>query len=172
MINRKAEKVRFTIIDTLICPVAIATSKDGISYIELNCRDIKKFERGIAKLFGEPVVFKPTDPILKRAALQLNEYFKGRRHSFNLPLDLRLEGFTRRVLEEVARIPYGKTATYGEVARRVGSPRSARAVGGAVGANPIPIIIPCHRVVAAGGKLGGFGCGIALKKKLFDLEKI
>ena len=139
--------------------------------IGLNCRNAKKFECEITKVFSEPAVFDPTDPILKRAALQLNEYFNGKRRSFDLPLDLRLKGFTRRVLEEVSRIPYGETATYGEVARRVGSPRAARAVGGAVGANPIPIIIPCHRVIAAGGKLGGFGGGVALKKKLLIHEK-
>jgi O-6-methylguanine DNA methyltransferase len=165
-------KLFFTVLKTRLCPIGVAASDRGIVYIELNCPDAKKFGRLLSERFDEEVVFKPTIPILKRAARQLTEYSMGKRRSFDLPLDLRSKGFTRRVQVGVARIPYGKTAAYGEVARRVGSPRAARAVGGAVGANPTPIIIPCHRVVAAGGKLGGFGGGLPLKRKLLNLEKI
>jgi len=164
-------KLFFTVVKTRICPIGVAASERGIVYIELNCPGAKNFGRMLAGRFDEDVVFKPAVPILRQAARQLTKYFTGKRRSFDLPLDLRSKGFTRRVQKEVARIPYGKTATYGEVAHRVKSPRAARAVGGAVGANPIPIIIPCHRVIAAGGKLGGFGGGLTLKRKLLELEK-
>ena len=170
-IPTEKKKLFFTVVKTCICPIGVAASEQGIVYIELNCPGASKFARMLAGRFDEDVVFKPVVPILREAARQLTEYSSGKRRSFDLPLDLRSKGFTRRVQVEVARIPYGKTATYGEVAHRVKSPRAARAVGGAVGANPIPIIIPCHRVVAVGGKLGGFGGGLGLKKKLLELEK-
>ena len=97
-------------------------------------------------------------------------YFRGEPVSFELP-DLRdLSSFQRKVLETVWRIPYGTTFTYGEVAQVVGIPGGARAVGMAVGRNPFPIVIPCHRVVASGGKLGGYGAGIAWKKALLGME--
>ena len=102
---------------------------------------------------------------------QLDAYFDGRRHEFDLPLDWTLVGaFGRRVLGRTARIPYGRVATYGEVARDIGSPRAARATGNALGGNPIPIVVPCHRVVRGTGALGGYGGGPARKEQLLTLE--
>jgi methylated-DNA-[protein]-cysteine S-methyltransferase len=102
---------------------------------------------------------------------QLDEYFSGRRHEFELPLDWALvTGFMRRVLDRTARIPYGAVATYGEVARDIGSPRASRATGNALGANPIPIVVPCHRVVRAGGVIGNYGGGPERKVQLLELE--
>ena len=103
---------------------------------------------------------------------QLEEYFAGRRDTFDLPVVLDLPRFTSRVLRAVGRIPYGQSRSYGEIARAVGHPRAARAVGQAVGANPLPLLIPCHRVLAARGGLGGFGGGLAWKRFLLELEGI
>jgi len=102
---------------------------------------------------------------------QLEEYFERRRRSFELPIDWTLVGdFGRRVLDRTARIPYGEVATYGSVARDIGSPRAARATGNALGANPVPIVVPCHRVVPAGGKIGNYGGGPERKVQLLALE--
>jgi methylated-DNA-[protein]-cysteine S-methyltransferase len=105
------------------------------------------------------------------AAAQIAEYFAGGRRDFDLPLDLREPPFTRAVLEALRRIPYGETRSYGDIARAVRRPRGARAVGQACGRNPVPIVIPCHRVLAAGGALGGFGGGVAMKTYLLALER-
>ncbi len=109
-------------------------------------------------------------PLLACAAKQLCEFFAGARRDFDLPLNPVGTAFQRRVWTEMARIPFGATASYGALAREVGS--VARAVGGACGANPIPIVIPCHRVVGAGGALGGFsgGAGVETKIALLELE--
>ncbi|HVL80267.1 MAG TPA: methylated-DNA--[protein]-cysteine S-methyltransferase [Actinomycetota bacterium] len=102
---------------------------------------------------------------------QLGEYFAGERTSFDLPLDLSLAtGFTRRVLAETARIPYGEVRTYGQVAEAIGAPRAARAVGGALNRNPVGIVVPCHRVVGSSGSLVGFGGGLHRKERLLELE--
>jgi methylated-DNA-[protein]-cysteine S-methyltransferase len=108
-------------------------------------------------------------PSIPGVLSQLDEYLAGQRQSFTLPLDLSLASpFGRRVLGELARVPFGELTTYGGLAARVGS--YPRAVGGAVGRNPIPIVIPCHRVVAAGGAIGGFGGGLERKYFLLGLE--
>ena len=102
---------------------------------------------------------------------QLDEYFERRRHEFDLDVDLRLTAdFSRRVLEELARVPYGETTTYGALATRAARPRAARAVGTVMNRNPIPIVLPCHRVVGASGALTGYGGGLERKEKLLRLE--
>ena len=109
---------------------------------------------------------------LDRLRRQLDEYFEGRRRTFACALDWRLApaGFGRKVLEQTARIPYGAVSTYGEVARRAGSPRAARAAGNALHDNPIPIVVPCHRVVPAGGGIGQYGGSEWRKEYLLRLE--
>jgi methylated-DNA-[protein]-cysteine S-methyltransferase len=101
---------------------------------------------------------------------QLKSYFAGDRKSFDLPLVLEGTGFQNRVWTALQNIPYGETVSYKQLAERVGSPKAVRAVGAANGANPIPIIIPCHRVIGNDGSLTGFGGGLPLKKKLLELE--
>jgi methylated-DNA-[protein]-cysteine S-methyltransferase len=102
---------------------------------------------------------------------QLDDYFEGRRHEFDVDIDWGLVGdFGRRVLGQTARIPYGSVATYGDIAREIGSPRAARATGNALGSNPMPIVVPCHRVVASGGKMGGYTGGVERKQLLLRLE--
>jgi methylated-DNA-[protein]-cysteine S-methyltransferase len=109
--------------------------------------------------------------VLTRAAEQLGEYFAGTRSEFALPLEIRGgTGFERAVWARIAAIPYGETATYGQLAAEVGQPDAARAVGIACNHNPLPIVVPCHRVVGAGGKLVGFGGGLPRKRYLLELE--
>jgi O-6-methylguanine DNA methyltransferase len=112
-----------------------------------------------------------TAPLLDRAARQLDEYFAGERRAFDLPLDHPGSAFQERVWAELLRIPYGETIAYRDLAARVGSPLAPRAVGRANGSNRLAIIIPCHRVVAAGGGLGGYGGGLPAKRHLLDLER-
>ena len=108
---------------------------------------------------------------LDPARRQLDDYFEGKLKRFELPVDWRLaRGFADKVLHQVARIPYGRTLSYGEVAARAGNPRAFRAAGTACGANPVPLIVPCHRVVQSGGKPGNYGGGPEMKKALLELE--
>ena len=104
------------------------------------------------------------------AIRQLREYFVGLRTGFDLPLAPEGTSFQRAVWRQLQDIPYGATISYGELARRVGNPKASRAVGAANGANPIPIVIPCHRVIGANGKLTGFGGGLPIKQALLSLE--
>ncbi|MBT8079917.1 MAG: methylated-DNA--[protein]-cysteine S-methyltransferase [Gammaproteobacteria bacterium] len=104
------------------------------------------------------------------ARRQLGEYFAGKRQAFDLKLNPNGTEFQLRVLEELQRIPYGSTTTYGDIATRIGRPKAVRAVGAANGRNPIPIIIPCHRVIGSTGKMTGFGGGIPTKEALLRLE--
>lgn len=110
--------------------------------------------------------------LLRRAASELQEYFGGRRQTFDLPLNPYGTVFQRKVWRELCRIPFGQVAAYGEIAARIGQPKAVRAVGQANHRNPIPVIIPCHRVVAAGNKIGGYGGGIELKIRLLNLEGV
>lgn len=102
---------------------------------------------------------------------QLDAYFSGNLETFDIELAPRGTRFQQRVWEELLRIPYGETISYGELARRIGNPNASRAVGLANGSNPIPIIIPCHRVIGSNGKLTGYGGGLPIKEKLLALEK-
>ena len=111
------------------------------------------------------------DPVIVEAARQLRAYFAGERHAFALPLRPAGTEFEVEVWEELRRIPYGETLSYGELAGRVGNPGAARAVGRANACNPIPIIVPCHRVIGADGSLTGFGGGLDTKRRLLDLER-
>jgi methylated-DNA-[protein]-cysteine S-methyltransferase len=104
---------------------------------------------------------------------ELDDYFEGKRTSFDIPVDWRLhDGFSRRVLRATARIPFGKVLTYAEVAAKAGSPRAYRAAGNALGSNRMPIVVPCHRVVASGGKIGGYTGGLERKEYLLELEGV
>ncbi|MEA2557132.1 MAG: methylated-DNA-[protein]-cysteine S-methyltransferase [Actinomycetota bacterium] len=104
---------------------------------------------------------------------ELDEYFDGDRTQFGVKVDRRLvHGIARDVLTAARRIPFGQTSTYGQLAQKIGNPRAARAVGNALGSNPIPIVIPCHRVLRAGGTLGGYAGGIARKERLLELEGV
>ncbi len=110
---------------------------------------------------------------LDDARRELDEYFEGRRVEFDLPLDWSLtRGFAGEVLRQTARIAYGKTSSYGEIADRAGSPRAVRAAGNALGSNPMPVVVPCHRVLRTGGALGGYTGGVERKEFLLRLEGV
>lgn len=110
--------------------------------------------------------------LLKQTAQQLQEYFAGQRREFTIPTCGKGTDFQQKVWKALCDIPYGETRTYGQIAAAIGNPKASRAVGGACNKNPIIIVVPCHRVIGANGKLVGFGCGIELKKKLLEREKL
>ena len=112
----------------------------------------------------------PAWPVLRACAAQLAEYFAGERGRFDLPLAPRGTPFQRRVWQEIAKVPYGLTITYSELAKRAGAPGSARAAGAATGRNPLALVVPCHRIVATGGSLTGYAGGLARKARLLGLE--
>jgi methylated-DNA-[protein]-cysteine S-methyltransferase len=111
-----------------------------------------------------------THPVAAEAVRQLQAYFSGKLRRFDLPLDMQGTEFQLRVWRELAGIPFGETRSYSQIAIAIGSPRAIRAVGAANGANPIPIVVPCHRVIGATGTLVGYGGGLPLKKRLLELE--
>jgi methylated-DNA-[protein]-cysteine S-methyltransferase len=121
--------------------------------------------------FGEPRAAQGDAAAVAAAAIQLEQYFAGERTDFDLDLELGGTPFERRVWEEVRAIPYGQTATYAEIARRIGRPGACRAVGRANGRNPVAVIVPCHRVVGSDGSLTGYAGGIEMKRALLDLEQ-
>jgi methylated-DNA-[protein]-cysteine S-methyltransferase len=110
------------------------------------------------------------DRVLMETERQLNEYFAGERREFSLRLDMRGTSFQKDVWEALLGIPYGETRSYGQIAKQIGRPSASRAVGAANGANPIPIVVPCHRVIGSTGKLTGFGGGLDVKEKLLGIE--
>jgi methylated-DNA-[protein]-cysteine S-methyltransferase len=119
---------------------------------------------------GRPDCRAGTHPIASEAVRQLRAYFAGELRRFDLLLDMQGTPFQLRVWRELERIPYGETRSYTQIATAIGAPHAVRAVGAANGANPIPIVVPCHRVIGASGKLVGYGGGLPLKKRLLALE--
>ena len=119
---------------------------------------------------GEGIKLQPDDPYMFNIFKQLKEYFNWERKEFDVPLDLRGTDFQKGVWKELRKIPYGKTISYKELAIKMGGETKNRAVGQANALNPAPIIVPCHRVINADGKLGGYSCGIDVKEKLLELE--
>jgi methylated-DNA-[protein]-cysteine S-methyltransferase len=119
---------------------------------------------------GPPAVEQRTE-VLVGAAAQLSEYFAGKRRLFDLPIGPQGSGFQVRVWRQLMRIPYGETCSYGDIARSIGRPTASRAVGAANGANPSPIIVPCHRVIGANGSLTGYGGGLPVKRWLLEHER-
>jgi methylated-DNA-[protein]-cysteine S-methyltransferase len=160
--------VSYDIADTPVGPLFVAVSELGLCRISYDPEPDRQVEE-LARTFGSRVLRapRPLDPVKR----ELDEYFEGRRHEFDLPVDLRgRTDFSRLVLEQLARVPYGEVTTYGSLAARSGRPKAARAVGTIMNRNPIPIILPCHRVVGSTGSLVGYGGGLERKRLLLDLE--
>ena len=156
-------------VDSPIGPLLVAVTRRGLARIAFDGEDgaLEDLAREVSPRILESAA--ATGEVRR----ELDEFFEGRRTTFDVPLDRRLiHGIARDVLRVTARIPFGRTSTYGEVARRIGRPRAARAVGNALGSNPIPIVIPCHRVLRAGGELGGYGGGVHRKRELLELEQV
>ena len=160
--------VAYDLVDTPIGTLLIAATDRGLCRIAYDAEPERELDR-LAQAFGVRVLrsARPIDP----ARRQLDEYFEGKRQRFELTVDLELQaGFNRRVLRELARVPYGEVVTYGELAARSARPRAARAVGTVMNRNPLPIVLPCHRVIGANGKLVGYGGGLDRKERLLRLE--
>jgi O-6-methylguanine DNA methyltransferase len=161
----------YTITESPFGPLWLASTLAGLCRIGLPGERRDDLERWLARWVG-PEKPEENPEALAPAVAQLREYFSRLRREFDLPLDLRGTEFQRRVWTELRNVPFGQTVSYGELARRIGRPEAARAVGGALGANPIPIIVPCHRVVGADGSLVGYGGGLEIKAALLRLEGV
>lgn len=148
-------------LDTPIGDLLLAGDEDALSLVG--------FPQGSMRHDPEPDWIYNEKPFAA-ARQQLQEYFAGERKEFDLALRLSGTQFQVSVLEELQRIPYGETTSYGEIAKRIGYPKAMRAVGAANGRNPVPIIVPCHRVIGSSGKLTGFGGGLDTKEALLRLE--
>jgi methylated-DNA-[protein]-cysteine S-methyltransferase len=163
--------VAYARLDSPVGPLVLACTPDGLArlaYVDEGQDDAVL--QDIAERLSPRMLAAPAR--LDAPRRELDEYFAGRRHAFNLTLDLRLlSDFTRRVLTATAAIPYGQVATYKEVAAAAGSPRGSRAAGNALGSNPLPIVLPCHRVLHTGGGLGGYTGGLERKRTLLAIER-
>jgi methylated-DNA-[protein]-cysteine S-methyltransferase len=162
--------VAYTMIDSPFGPLLLAATPRGLVRVNLPAYDADETLEELAARISPRVLEAPAR--LDRARRELDLYFEGKLRDFDLPLDWELTGagFRRRVLEETAHIPYGRTSSYSKMAAMAGSPRAFRAAGSALGSNPIPIVVPCHRVLRAGGALGGYGGGLPMKQALLKLE--
>ena len=162
--------VAYDLVDSPLGALFVAVSERGLCWISFGDEESEPSET-LARRLGARVLraSRPVDP----ARRELSEYFEGRRREFGLPVDLGgLPAFQRSVLAELIRVPYGEVSTYGRLAARLGKPRAARAVGGALNRNPVPIVVPCHRIVGAGGSLVGYAGGLERKRALLELEAV
>ena len=168
-----ATPVRTRRIDTPIGPMTIGATDDAVVLADFTNRRMMPAQlASVRRRFGPTVeVADGDEPLLDRTEAQLAAYFAGERQTFDLPIDHPGSTFQERVWAELRRIPYGETIAYRELAERVMAPSAPRAVGRANGSNRLAIIVPCHRVIATGGGLGGYGGGLPAKRYLLDLER-
>ncbi|MFD4573114.1 methylated-DNA--[protein]-cysteine S-methyltransferase [Streptomyces sp. NPDC058417] len=174
--GRDGRRVVWAVVGTGIGPLLLAATGDGLVNVVFHATDAVR-DKALARLaerLGTEPVESPGSPLLTEAIRQVEAYFAGERRVFELPLDWSLiSGFNREVLRELAAgVPFGAVVGYGDLARRVGQPRAAQAVGVAMGSNPLPIVVPCHRVVESDGGIGGFGGGLETKRHLLALEGV
>ncbi|HZQ04051.1 MAG TPA: methylated-DNA--[protein]-cysteine S-methyltransferase [Gaiellaceae bacterium] len=164
-IGERLVDVRYDVLESPVGELVLAATERGLCRISYT---VDGADDELARAFGARVLRMPLDDVRR----ELDEYFAGRRHTFDLPLDLRASGFQAAVLRELACVPYGRTDTYGSLAAKVGNPRAARAVGTVMNRNPIPIVLPCHRIVGANGALTGYAGGLHVKRALLELEGV
>ena len=162
--------VAYTTIDSPIGPLLLAATPAGLVRLAFEREDDDSVLTDLAAHVSPRVVERPAR--LDTVRRELDEYFEGRRDRFEVPLDWQLSrGFRRTVLERLyAEVPFGHTVSYLELATSVGNPKASRAVGTAMATNPIPVVVPCHRVLRTGGHLGGYGGGLDAKVRLLALE--
>ncbi len=162
--------VAYTVLPSPLGRLLAALTADGLAAVLFVADGVGEAVQRLAERLSARTVEDPSR--LAAVRDQLDGYFAGARTAFDLPLDWSLvgDGFARRVLHVTARIPHGQVATYGDVAAAAGNPRAARAAGNALGANPLAIVVPCHRVVRRGGDVGGYTGGAHLKHALLALE--
>ncbi|MFN3649355.1 MAG: methylated-DNA--[protein]-cysteine S-methyltransferase [Armatimonadota bacterium] len=151
----------------LVGPTTVAVTPDGVCFVSLD-EPSAAYNR-LCDRYEDDIVASG-DQACAKVVRQLREYLTGRRKEFDLPLDPKGTPFQRQVWEAVAAVPYGETRSYGEIAAAVGRPTASRAVGAANGANPICLIVPCHRIIGSGGKLTGYAYGLETKQRLLELE--
>ncbi|MFH8725930.1 methylated-DNA--[protein]-cysteine S-methyltransferase [Streptomyces termitum] len=165
----------WTVVDSGIGPLFLAATGRGLVQVGFHAEAGRRerMPERLAEQLGARVVERASG-LLAEPVRQLEGYFAGRSRGFDLPLDWSLTtGFNRQVLRELAEgVPYGTVVGYGDLARRVGQPGAAQAVGAAMGSNPLPVVVPCHRVVESDGGLGGFGGGLETKRRLLALEGV
>lgn len=160
--------VAYDRVDSPVGDLLVAATRRGLCRISYDAEPERELER-LSRTFGVRVLRSPKP--IDEARRELDEYFSGTRRRFDLALDVELlADFNRRVLRELARVPYGEVVTYGELAARAARPRAARAVGTVMNRNPLPIVLPCHRVIGANGKLVGYAGGLERKEALLRLE--
>jgi methylated-DNA-[protein]-cysteine S-methyltransferase len=163
--------VAYTAVDSPFGRLLLAATPRGLVKLNLPSHDEGEALEDLARRVSPRVVEAPAR--LDDARRQLDLYFEGGLTEFDLPLDWRLtHDFRRRAVRAIARIPYGQTRSYTQIARSAGNERAVRAAGTACGANPIPIVVPCHRVLRSGGGLGGYGGGLPMKEALLELEGV
>jgi methylated-DNA-[protein]-cysteine S-methyltransferase len=163
--------VAYTTTDSPFGPLLLAQTRRGLVRVGLPNQDSDELLADLAERVSPRVLEAPGE--LDAARRELDLYFKGRLDRFDLALDWRLSGgFRQRVLRAINRIPYGQTRSYTEMARKAGNERAVRAAGTACGSNPIPLVVPCHRVLRTGGALGGYGGGLPMKQALLELEGV
>jgi methylated-DNA-[protein]-cysteine S-methyltransferase len=155
-----------TVIDTPIGPLLLVGGDDGLHEIRFHASETGADSAESASTNGGGA------EAVAEAARQLRSYFAGTLHEFDLPLAPAGTEFQRTVWRALRDIPYGRTESYGELARRIGRPKAVRAVGAANGANPLPIVVPCHRVIGGDGSLTGYGGGLSIKQALLELEGV
>jgi len=161
--------VAFAFVDSPFGKFLVAATKMGLVKLAFHPEPVDEVLAELARRVSPRVLEAPSE--LDTIRRELDEYFSGSRHDFEMPLDWQLiHGFSERVLRATARIPYGGVSTYRDVAARAGNPRAMRAAGNALGSNPLPIVVPCHRVVRTGGAIGNYGGGTEMKKALLTLE--
>lgn len=159
--------VAWTMIDTPCGSLLLVGSQAGL--VAVGLRDPDELLERVAAEVSPRVIEAPGQ--LDESRRQFDEYFEGRRTAFDLDLDWSLShGFRREVLHELVRVPYGEVVTYAELARRADKPKAVRAVGSAMATNPLPVVVPCHRVVRTGGALGNYGGGVEMKRWLLTME--
>lgn len=165
-----AADVAYVVEPSPVGDLFLAASRRGLLEVGFDGSEPRDYLEELARRVSPRVVEAPGQ--LDDARRQLEEYFRGRREDFELPLDwtLNRRGFGGRVLRATARVPFGQTVTYREVATRAGNAAAVRAAGNAVGSNRMPIVVPCHRVLRTGGALGGYGGGLERKRYLLELE--
>ena len=166
---QQPEQLACQTISTWMGNVGIVCSMKGVLSVYLPGWE-GRIEQLIQHHYSESVLVDK-NPWISDVVKQVNAYFSEKRMVFDLPLDLRVTDFQRTVLMQVNVVPFGKTMTYGDIAKKIGDPGASRAVGMANNRNPIPIIIPCHRVVGAGGKLVGYAGGLEMKRQLLVFEQ-
>lgn len=163
--------VAYTTTDSPFGRLLLAQTKRGLVRVGLPNQDTDLLLADLSARVSPRVLEAPA--ALDEVRRELDLYFAGKLDSFDLPLDWRLSsGFRQRVLQAIDRIPYGQTRSYTEMARKAGNERAVRAAGSACGSNPIPLVVPCHRVLRTSGALGGYGGGLPMKQALLELEGV